>query len=250
MNADVGHARTRVALVTGASRGIGFEIARGLSRAGCNVMITARSGERARQACEELRATERTDTEIRGRAADVTDHDALAGLVTAIGNELGRLDVLVNNAGVYLEAPHLETPQPSSALEQPVGMLRTSLETNLIGPYRLIQLAVPLMRAGGYGRIVNVSSGSGQLADMEGGEVGYRVSKTALNALTRIFAAELAGTGILVNSMCPGWVRTDVGGDRAPRSPAEGADTAVWLATLPDDGPTGGFFRDREPIPW
>jgi NAD(P)-dependent dehydrogenase (short-subunit alcohol dehydrogenase family) len=106
------------------------------------------------------------------------------------------------------------------------------------------------MNRNGYGRIVNVSSGQGQLSDMGVGTPAYRVSKTALNALTRTLAAELKGSGILVNSMCPGWVRTDMGGAGAPRTVEQGADTAVWLATLPDDGPSGGFFRDRRPIPW
>jgi NAD(P)-dependent dehydrogenase (short-subunit alcohol dehydrogenase family) len=121
---------------------------------------------------------------------------------------------------------------------------------NLFGAWRLTRAMLPLLRASGHGRIVNVSSGGGQLEDMQGGRAAYRVSKTGLNALTRILAAEEGGSGILVNSMCPGWVRTEMGGEAAPRSVEEGADTAVWLATLPDDGPSGGFFRDRKPIPW
>jgi NAD(P)-dependent dehydrogenase (short-subunit alcohol dehydrogenase family) len=125
-----------------------------------------------------------------------------------------------------------------------------TMETNLFGAWRLTQAMLPLLRRGDAGRIVNVSSGAGQLFEMNGGYPGYRVSKTALNALTRVLANETRGTGILVNSMCPGWVRTDMGGSSAPRSVAEGADTAVWLATLPADGPSGGFFRNREPIPW
>lgn len=241
---------TRLALVTGGARGIGFEIARGMCRAGHEVVLTSRSLERTHEAARQLEQEEPPGTKVHGEALEITDHDAVAELVQSLRDRFGRLDVLVNNAGIYLEAPHRQPQLPSSALEQPVHMLRHSLEANLVGPYRLTQLAVPLMRAGGYGRIVNVSSGSGQLDDMEGGDVGYRVSKTGLNALTRIFAAELMDTGILVNSMCPGWVRTEVGGEEAPRTPAEGADTAVWLATLPADGPNGGFFRERRPIPW
>ncbi len=128
--------------------------------------------------------------------------------------------------------------------------MRKTLETNIFGPLRLTQAAVPLMRKNGYGRIVNVSSGAGQLIDMGMGFPAYRMSKAALNALTRITAAEVKDTNILVNAVCPGWVRTDMGGPQAERSVEHGAETPVWLATLPDDGPSGGFFRDKLPIPW
>jgi NAD(P)-dependent dehydrogenase (short-subunit alcohol dehydrogenase family) len=122
--------------------------------------------------------------------------------------------------------------------------------TNVMGPTRLIQAVMPAMRKAGYGRIVNLSSGAGQLSEMGMGFPAYRMSKAALNALTRVSARELAGDGVKVNAMCPGWVRTGMGGPNAPREPKEAADTAVWLATLPDNGPTGGFFRDRQPIAW
>ena len=128
--------------------------------------------------------------------------------------------------------------------------LRTTMAVNPEGPFFLMQAIVPLMRKRGYGRIVNVSSGSGQLSDMGGHEASYRISKTALNAATCIFAAETKGAGILVNAICPGWVKTDMGGAGATRSVEEGADTAVWLAPLPKSGPTGGYFRDRKQIPW
>jgi NAD(P)-dependent dehydrogenase (short-subunit alcohol dehydrogenase family) len=152
--------------------------------------------------------------------------------------------VLVNNAGVMLD------PRGSRVLDARPKTFRDTLEANMLGPLQLMQALVPLMKKHGYGRIVNVASGQGQLSDMGVGTPAYRVSKTALNALTRTFAAELHGTGILVNSMCPGWVKTDMGGPNAPRTVEQAADTAVWLATLPDDGPNGGFFRDRQPIPW
>jgi NAD(P)-dependent dehydrogenase (short-subunit alcohol dehydrogenase family) len=131
-----------------------------------------------------------------------------------------------------------------------LGHVRGTLETNFYGAWRLAQEALPLMRQNGYGRIVNLSSGMGQLSDMGGHSPAYRVSKTALNALTRILTAELEGENVLVNSCCPGWVRTEMGGASAPRAVEQGADTPVWLATLPDDGPRGGFFRDRKPIRW
>jgi NAD(P)-dependent dehydrogenase (short-subunit alcohol dehydrogenase family) len=154
--------------------------------------------------------------------------------------EPGRLDVLVNNAGVFGE--------PTGAADYDLDEAHELFETNVFGAWRLVQAFLPLLRESEHGRIVNVSSGGGQLDDMQGGRTAYRLSKAALNALTKNTAAD--EPGLLVNSMCPGWVRTDMGGESAPKSVEEGADTAVWLATLTDDGPTGGFFRNREPIPW
>ena len=173
---------------------------------------------------------------------DVTDDDSVGAALAGIEAEHGRLDALVNNAGVYGSA--------SGAAGYDLGEAHDVFETNVFGPWRLIQAALPLLRSSDAPRIVNVSSGSGQLAEMGGGHAAYRLSKAALNALTRNLAADESGAGLLVNSVCPGWVRTEMGGASAPRSVEEGADTAVWLATLPADGPTGGFFRDREPIPW
>jgi len=173
---------------------------------------------------------------------DVASEESVAHTARDVAADPGRLDVLVNNAGVY--------GSPAGAAEFDLEEAQEVLEVNLLGAWRLTKGLLPLLRESGHGRIVNVSSGAGQLEDMQGGRAAYRVSKAGLNALTRILAAEEAGHGILVNTMCPGWVRTDMGGESAPRSVEEGADTAVWLATLPDDGPTGGFFRDRQPIPW
>jgi NAD(P)-dependent dehydrogenase (short-subunit alcohol dehydrogenase family) len=164
-------------------------------------------------------------------------------LAADIGRDPGRLDALVNNAGVT-------DPYHPGAAEADLEDVKAVLETNLWGAWRLTQAVLPLLQGSGHGRIVNLSSGMGQLDEMGGGAPGYRASKVALNGLTRMLADELAEDGILVNSLCPGWVRTDMGGTGAPRSVEDGADTAVWLATLPDDGPTGGFFRDRKPIPW
>jgi NAD(P)-dependent dehydrogenase (short-subunit alcohol dehydrogenase family) len=126
--------------------------------------------------------------------------------------------------------------------------LRAVLATNLIGPFLLCQMLIPLMQ--GRGRVVNVSSGMGQLSEMGAGFPAYRISKAGLNALTRIFARELEGSGVKVNAACPGWVRTDMGGAGAARSVEQGVATTIWLATLPDDGPSGGLFRDKKPIPW
>lgn len=220
---------SRIAVVTGASRGIGREIARRLRAEGLDVVVAAREPEEAAA----------TVGAIPFRL-DVTSGED-AERLRAFLAERGRLDVLVNNAAVY----------PSGrGVDVDLDDVRATLETNLFGPWRLCQLAIPLMLAGGYGRIVNVSSEGGSLTAMGGGFPGYRVSKAGLNALTRILAAELAGRNVLVNCMDPGWVRTDMGGPGAPRSVEQGADTAVWLATLPDDGPSGGFFLDRRPTPW
>lgn len=235
-------AAQRVAVVTGANRGIGLEICRQLARSGdFRVVLTSRDEGKGRSAVNELRAA---GLAVDYRKLDVTDGRDVKALADFLIHGFGRCDVLVNNAGVMAD------PRGSRVLDSNPATYRDTLETNFYGPLLLIQALVPLMKKGGYGRIVNVSSGQGQLSDMGGGTPAYRVSKTALNALTRTCAAELKGSGILVNSMCPGWVRTRMGGPSAPRTVAQGADTAVWLATLPAGGPSGGFFRDRKPIPW
>jgi NAD(P)-dependent dehydrogenase (short-subunit alcohol dehydrogenase family) len=171
---------------------------------------------------------------------DVTDQGTIDAARDRIEAGPGRLDALVNNAGVYGD--------PVGAADYDLEDAHEVLEVNTFGPWRLIEAFLPLMRSSSQPRIVNVSSGAGQLSDMNGGRAAYRVSKAGLNALTRTLASD--ERWVKVNTMCPGWVRTDMGGSAASRSVEEGADTAVWLATLPDDGPTGGFFRDRKPIPW
>ncbi len=182
------------------------------------------------------------------RQLDVTDVASVAAFRQHLERSHARVDVLVNNAGILIER------QATTLSDLDTEVLRATLETNTIAVLRVTRAVLPLMRKAGYGRIVNLSSGMGQLADMQSGTPAYRISKTALNAVTRILAAELSaelsGADIKVNAMCPGWVRTDMGGPNAGRSVEQGADTAVWLATLPKEGPSGGFFRDREPIPW
>jgi NAD(P)-dependent dehydrogenase (short-subunit alcohol dehydrogenase family) len=226
----------RIAVVTGANRGIGLEICRQLAQAGMHVVLTARDAAKGKAAAKELG--------VDSHPLDVDSDESVKGFARWIKDAHGRCDVLVNNAGVMLD------PRGSRVPDAKIETFRQTLETNLLGPLRMIQAILPLMKQHGYGRIVNLSSGQGQLSEMSVGTPAYRVSKTALNALTRTTAAELHGTGILVNAMCPGWVRTDMGGSGAPRSVEQGADTALWLATLPDKGPTGGYFRDRKPIPW
>ena len=228
----------RTALVTGANRGLGFETARQLGRLGCRVVTSGRDPAKAERAAATLRGE---GLDVVAFELDVASDESCERVV-----ELGSVDVLVNNAGIVAESK-----EPSrSALAVPADRLREAFETNTLGAYRLIQLLAPGMRDRGYGRIVNVSSGMGQLSDMWGGNPAYRISKTALSAVTRIFAQELAGTGVLVNAVCPGWVRTDMGGPGARLGPEEGVATIVWAATVPDDGPTGGLFRYKQPIPW
>ena len=231
----------RVAVVTGANRGIGLEIVRQLARRGMRVVLTARdaaNGEaaRARLAAEGL--------EVAIHALDVRDASQARAAAAWVGSRFGRVDVLVNNAGV------LPDPKGTRVATVDPDVLRDAFETNVIGALAVTQACLPLMRVNGYGRIVNLSSELAQLVSMGTGTPAYRVSKAGLNALTRTLAAELAGTNIKVNTMSPGWVRSDMGGPSAPRSLEQGADTAVWLATLPDDGPSGGFFKDRSPIAW
>jgi NAD(P)-dependent dehydrogenase (short-subunit alcohol dehydrogenase family) len=237
-------AETRIALVTGANRGIGLEIVRQLSRAGLMAVLAARDVAKGREAAAKL-ASEGLEPPL--VALEVTDADSIRAAVGEVLSLFGRIDVLVNNAGILKEG---QTPDVSKVLTLSPALALETYETNTLGPLRLIQAVVPIMQKGGYGRVVNLSSGAGQLAEMGAGFPAYRMSKAALNALTRITAAELGSAPIKVNAMCPGWVRTDMGGPNATRSVEQGAETAVWLATLPEAGPTGGFFRDKTPIAW
>lgn len=228
----------RVAVVSGGNRGIGHEVAGQLATRGYTVVLGARDRAKGEAAARELGDA----GEVVAKQLDVTDEDSIERLARDLETEFRRVDVLVNNAGVI--------GGRGSAAEPDLDDVKRVLETNLFGAWRLTTALLPLLRRAGSARIVNVSSGMGQLSDMNGGSPGYRLSKTGLNALTRMLASELASTKILVNSVCPGWVRTDMGGSGARRSVEVGADTIVWLATLPEDGPSGGFFRDREPIAW
>jgi len=227
----------RVALVSGANRGIGREIVRQLAESGITTILGSRDEEKGRAAAEGM------SREVRVRQLDVTDEKGIAQLARDVEEEFGRLDVLVNNAGISID-------RGQHGVAADLDVVRETLEMNLFGAWRLCEAFVPLMQPNRYGRIVNISSGMGALHDMGGGSPAYRVSKTSLNALTRILASELRGTGILVNSVCPGWVQTDMGGLGASRTVEEGADTPVWAATLPNNGPNGCFFRDRRQIPW
>ncbi len=235
----------RIAVVTGANRGLGLETCRQLAHLGLTVILTSRDPHKGDAAAAALRGA---GLKVRHYPLDVTDPQSIHRLAKYVETEFGRLDVLVNNAGVFLDPLDSPDPDAASVFRADLDTVRRSMETNVYGPLLLCQALVPLMQ--GRGCIVNLSSGMGQLSDMNGCCPGYRFSKTALNALTRMLADELRDTHIKVNSVCPGWVRTDMGGPHAERPVEQGADTIVWLATLPDDGPSGGFFRDRKAIPW
>ena len=229
-----------IALVTGANRGMGLEISRQLAARGMHVVMTARVVERCRASAEPLRAA---GLDVSCHQLDVTQPDSIRDAVAAVDAELGRLDILVNNAAILLGHT-----TPGSTFS--VAMVRELMETNAYGTLQMCQAVIPLMQRHNYGRIVNVASRAGQLASMGSNSLGYRMSKAAVNVITRVLASELCSYNILINSMSPGHIRTDMGGPQAPRSVEQGADTAIWLATLPDDGPTGQFFFEREPILW
>lgn len=236
--------QSRVALVTGANRGLGLEIGRQLAANGLLVVLGARDVSKGEQAASGIRSENRAVDHVE---IDVDQVASVRTAVAAILHRHGRIDVLVNNAGVLLDGPDA---QSASVLDLPPERLVTAFRTNTLGPLLTMQAILPDMVRRGYGRIVNVSSRAGQLDELRKGVPSYRITKTALNSLTRVAAAEFVDRDIKINAMCPGWVRTAMGGAGAPLSAEQGADTAVWLATLDSDGPTGGFFRARQALAW
>jgi NAD(P)-dependent dehydrogenase (short-subunit alcohol dehydrogenase family) len=224
--------------VTGANRGIGFEVCRQLAARGFVVLLAARDARKARDAADRLASAGRVEPLL----LDVADAQSVARAAAEVASRWRSLDVLVNNAAI-----HYDTWQSVAGADID-GTVMEAIRTNLLGPWRVSQALLPLLRRSRAARIVNVSSEAGSLAGMGAGPPAYQVTKAALNALTRTLAGELRGTGILVNAVCPGWVATDMGGGGG-RPVAEGAAGIVWAATLPDDGPTGGFFRDGLAVP-
>jgi NAD(P)-dependent dehydrogenase (short-subunit alcohol dehydrogenase family) len=232
--------KQKIAVVTGGNRGIGLETCRQLSQLGILTILTSRDENKGRAAVNTLK---NQGSDLIYHQLDVTDIGSIARIRSYVEDNYGQLDILVNNAGIFLD-------RGVSVFDLPIEILQETLETNFTGVLKMCQAFVPLMRRQKFGRIVNVSSGMGSLISMAGLSAAYRLSKASLNALTRIMADELRDDNILINTMAPGWVRTDMGGPSAPRSLAQGADTIIWLATLPDGGPAGGFFEDRKSIPW
>ena len=230
----------KIAVVTGGNKGIGFGICRALAKQGVQTILTARDISRGEIAKEQL---QKEGLEIISHSLDVTDRYSIDSLSRFLTKEFGRLDILINNAAIRKDTGMMGT-------DVPIEIVREMMETNLYGPLIMCQVLAPLLKKSSAGRIVNVSSGMGSLANMGGGSPAYRITKTALNAMTKILAHEFRGTGVLVNCCHPGWVRTDMGGRGASKSIDEGADTPVWLALLPKDGPTGDYFQDRKPMPW
>ncbi|QJR11837.1 3-oxoacyl-[acyl-carrier-protein] reductase FabG [Usitatibacter rugosus] len=231
----------KIAIVTGGNRGIGLEITRQLMKEDVFVVLGSRDLAKGEKAAADIKGRK---SNVVAYQLDVNDTKSVRRFVEQVEKAHGPPSILVNNAGVYPE----ETT--AKVIDTPTSAWRETFETNLFGAVRMCREVVPLMRKLRTGRIVNISSGLGQLHHMGEGSPAYRVSKAALNALTKTLSAEVADAGILVNSMSPGWVKTDMGGEQATRSVEEGADTAVWLCMLPSNGPTGQFFRDRKPIPW
>jgi NAD(P)-dependent dehydrogenase (short-subunit alcohol dehydrogenase family) len=236
-----------IALVTGANKGIGYEIAAGLGVLGWSVGVGARDEQRREAAVEKLRAA---GADAFGVPLDVTDDASAAAAAEFIEDRIGRLDVLVNNAAITGGMP--QTP---SAVDP--ATVRAAVETNVIGVIRVTNAVLPLLRRSASPRIVNMSSSVGSLTlqTTPGTETGpisaaYTASKTFLNAVTVQYVKELRGTNILINAACPGFTATDLNGFRGVRTPEQGAAIAIRLATLPDDGPTGGFFDDAGVVPW
>ncbi len=235
----------RTVIVTGANRGVGRGVAKQLAELGCRTILTSRNESNGLRTLEEIKK------EIGAGAAenlvfrplDVTDPNSIGRLYDFVTTEYGAADALVNNAAVLLD-------KNGRILQTPMDAYRRTIETNVYGPLLLCQTFLPQMIKRNYGRVVNVSSDAGQIEGMVDDMPAYRLSKIALNGLTLMLADSVKGTNVLINAVHPGWVHTEMGGPKAPRSIEEAAEGVVWLATLPDDGPRGGFFHDRRPMPW
>jgi len=239
---------SKIAVVTGGNKGIGYAICKGLASyhengASIKVILGSRDEAKGREAAEVLK---KEGLSVVSHQLDVSKQESVDRFAEFVKKEYGRCDILVNNAGVGSD---LGVPFMESSIET----IKEITETNTYGVLRMIKAFYPMMKVNNYGRIVNVSSGAGQLSDMNGKSVGYRLSKVSLNALTKIVADESKGTNILINATCPGFVDTDMTKNlpgSKKKTPDEGAATAVWLATQPDNGVNNGFFRDMKPIPW
>jgi NAD(P)-dependent dehydrogenase (short-subunit alcohol dehydrogenase family) len=229
----------RISLVTGANRGIGLEVCRQLAGLGDVVFLGSRHLDKGQQAAQQL---VKSELNLEALQLDVTASAGVEQAVQQIEQRYGRLDVLVNNAAILYDTWE-------NILNADLETMQQAFETNTLAALRMAQACLPLLRKSSHGRIVNVSSEAGSLASIGTGSPAYNLSKTGLNAITLMLAKAVRGSGMLVNAVCPGWVATDMGG-QGGRPVSEGAASVVWAVTLPDNGPTGGFFRDGKPIPW
>jgi len=230
----------KIAAVTGGNRGIGFQICRDIANKDLKVLLTARNSEKG---AESAKILQDEGLDVTFYELDVSSAESIDNFVSRVTKEFSRIDVLVNNAAIIPDAR-------SSGLSVEIQELQVSLETNVYGIIQLSQKIIPLMIKNNYGRIINLSSGMGQFADMGSGYLAYRISKTAVNTITKVLANETDSYNIQINSVDPGWVKTEMGGAGASSSVEEGADTIVWLSTRPDNSPTGMFYKKREIISW
>jgi NAD(P)-dependent dehydrogenase (short-subunit alcohol dehydrogenase family) len=256
----------RVAIITGADRGIGFEVSRELGKLGFQIVLTSPDQSRGEIAADKLR---RKGLSVIYRKLDLLRQKDIDALKVFILHKFGRVDVLVNNAGVMLDPGRSKIEgllkhrikkipkrmgfgEGPTILEVNIDIVRATLEINTLGALKMCQAFVPMMIKARYGRVINVSSSLGQLNDMtdEDRVPAYQISKTALNAVTRLVSDAVGRNNVAVNSVCPGWTRTDIGGRQAPQSTKKAAETIIWLARQPDNGPTGGFFRNKLRITW
>jgi NAD(P)-dependent dehydrogenase (short-subunit alcohol dehydrogenase family) len=228
-----------VAIVTGGNRGIGYEICKELSMSGCRVVLTSRNEKDGQKAVAALRDHDN----IAYHKLNVTNSADIASLRDWILKTYGRVDILINNAGVYLD-------EGTSVFNVDEKIVKETLDVNFYGAFNMCRVLVPIMRQNGYGRIVNISSGYGAMSEMAGYHAAYRISKAALNALTLIMADELRDGDIKVNAVCPGWVNTDMGGRMALVSAENAAKDIVYVALMDEEGPTGSFFRHKKLIEW
>ncbi|HHP7242233.1 MAG TPA: SDR family oxidoreductase [Cyclobacteriaceae bacterium] len=229
----------KIVVVTGGNRGIGFEICKQLHALDFQVVLTSRDLKKGEEAAKSL---SKKNNKVMYMNLDVSDVESITTFSNHMKELYGHVDVLVNNAGIFID-------REAQLITVKLNKIKETLETNTYGPVLLIQQLLPLLTLSKDARIINMSSGLGAISEMAGGYPGYRLSKVALNAATLMMASELRNTTVKVNAMCPGWVKSDMGGPGASRSLVEGADTAVWLATA-SGIPNGKFFRDRKEIDW
>ncbi|MFP7732381.1 SDR family NAD(P)-dependent oxidoreductase [Priestia aryabhattai] len=231
---------TKVALVTGGNRGIGYELVKQLALDGFKVILTSRNSETGHEAAQKLKES---NLNVSFVMMDVNNQTSILQAVNTVSERYGRLDVLINNAGIYLD-------EHTKLVNMDPSVLEKTLATNFFGAYHVIRSFMPLMEQQAYGRIINVSSEYGAMSEMSSPGVGaYKLSKLILNGLTQLVAAE-SNNNIKINAVDPGWVSSDMGGPSAPRNPQQAASSILWLATIGPEGPSGGFFKDGKQIDW